>query len=334
MKKVMVTAVGAPPGLNTAKILRNDYHVIAVDADKYACGLYLDGVKPFVIPAASQKDYIDSLVEICIQEKVDVLVPCYETETIVISENRKKLEDNGVKLLLADHDIIVKCIDKYETAKQAVQAGIPCPRTQLMTDIFADENSDIVFPAVLKPAIGSGARGISYPENKDEALEFYKQLNEKAILQERIEGEAGSVHVVACLYDKSSKLKASFVSRSLKTTQKTGGPAVVGEPVINEEIKRMGIALLESFGNFVGVAAVEFKLDSKDGVPKVLEINPRLWGYSRLAYESGINFHKMVVKLAMDEEVEEVHHYSTDKILVRHYDDRVFDKEKLNGCLQ
>ncbi len=334
MKTVMVTAVGAPPGLTTAKILAKNYRVIVVDADKYACGLYISGVVPYIVPVADGEGYIDRLVEICVLEKVDVLVSCYETETLVISEQRRRFVDVGVRMLLAEHEILLKCIDKYETARQAERAAVPYPKTLLVSDVAGIEASDIGFPAVLKPVVGSGGVGVSYPENRAEAIEAYRQLNRKSILQELIPGGAGSVYLVACLYDRQSKLKASFVSRSLKTLNREGGPAVVGEAVIDNDLRNMGIQLIESLGKFVGMAAIEFKIDSRDSLPKLLEINPRLWGYSRLAYASGINFHKMVVQLALDEDVEEQHSYKTDTLMVRHYDDRVFSREALPENLQ
>ncbi len=329
MKTVMVTAVGAPPGLTTAKILSEEYRVIAVDADRYACGLYVPGVVPYLVPVADADGYVDRLVEICVQEKVDVLVSCYETETLVISAQRQRFAELGVRILLADHDIVLKCIDKYETAKQAERAGVPCPKTLLLTDTECIAKADISYPAVLKPVVGSGGVGVSYPGNREEAMESYRRLNRRSILQELIPGGAGSVYLVACLYDRQSQLKASFVSRSLKTLNKDGGPAVVGEAIEDENLRKLGIQLIESLENFVGMAAIEFKIDSRDGLPKLLEINPRLWGYSRLAHASGINFHKMLVELALGEDVEEQHHYATDTLMVRHYDDRVYVRESL-----
>jgi hypothetical protein len=38
-----------------------------------------------------------------------------------------------------------------------------------------------------------------------------------------------------------------------------------------------------------GVAMVEFKRDTRDGVPKLLEINGRFWGSLQLAVDSGVD---------------------------------------------
>jgi len=332
-KTILITSVGAPPGLNTAKILSQepDYRIIAVDADQYASGLYLNQIIPYVIPFAREKNYISTLLDICKKEKVDAILPCYEMETIKISAHRHLFEQQGVKLLLSPHQTLMASCDKLQTAQQAVKANIPCPQTHLIETATDINNFNFTFPVVLKPTIGSGARGIVYPKNKQELLESFQTLTKdygKMIVQELIPGGDGTVYVCALLYDNQHQLKASFVSRSLKAMYKTGGPCIVGEPVKNETIRQLGIKLLNSFGNFTGPAAIEFKMDPRDNTPKLMEINPRLWGYSHLAFGSGINFHKMTAQLTLREDIPEAHDYDTNKILVRSHDDQIYNKEE------
>src|ERR1700676_4914083 len=48
---------------------------------------------------------------------------------------------------------------------------------------------------------------------------------------------------------------------------------------------------------------VEFKLDPRDGVPKLMEINPRFWGSIALAICAGADFPTMAVDLATGQRV-------------------------------
>ena len=41
--------------------------------------------------------------------------------------------------------------------------------------------------------------------------------------------------------------------------------------------------------HWIGIATVEFKLDPRDNIPKLMEINPRFFGYTNLAISAGFN---------------------------------------------
>ena len=60
----------------------------------------------------------------------------------------------------------------------------------------------------------------------------------------------------------------------------------------------MARTLLEKIGWF-GVAMVEFKVDPRDGLAKLMEINPRFWGSLALAIQAGVNFPLLLHKMAM-----------------------------------
>ena len=52
-----------------------------------------------------------------------------------------------------------------------------------------------------------------------------------------------------------------------------------------------------------GIATAEFKIDPRDGVPKLMEVNPRLFGYTNLAIKAGIDLPYILYKVAKNEEV-------------------------------
>ena len=57
------------------------------------------------------------------------------------------------------------------------------------------------------------------------------------------------------------------------------------------------------------MAEVEFKVDSRDLTPKLMEINPRFWGSMNVAIESGVDFPYMLYLLAKGEHVDPVFTY-------------------------
>ena len=48
---------------------------------------------------------------------------------------------------------------------------------------------------------------------------------------------------------------------------------------------------------------VEFKIDERDDVPKLLEVNARFWGSLQLAISSGVDFPFLLVRMARGDEV-------------------------------
>lgn len=54
---------------------------------------------------------------------------------------------------------------------------------------------------------------------------------------------------------------------------------------------------------WIGIAMVEWKIDANDGLPYLLEINPRFWGGLELAIRSGVDFPMMYYQACLDQPV-------------------------------
>ena len=70
-----------------------------------------------------------------------------------------------------------------------------------------------------------------------------------------------------------------------------------------------GLKLLDAL-KWYGIAMVEFKLDQKDGVPKLIEVNPRFWGSMSLAIHPGVDFPYLLYRLAVDGDIEPAGEYA------------------------
>jgi predicted ATP-grasp superfamily ATP-dependent carboligase len=58
---------------------------------------------------------------------------------------------------------------------------------------------------------------------------------------------------------------------------------------------------------------VEFKVDPRDGIPKLMEVNPRFWGSLQLAIVSGVDFPYLLLKIARGESFEPILRYTVGK---------------------
>jgi len=105
----------------------------------------------------------------------------------------------------------------------------------------------------------------------------------------------------------------------------------VGVPVYNPEILALGKQLAQSL-DWVGPAGIEFKIHAETKKPMLLEINPRMWGYSWLATECGVNFPQIMVDYLLGRPVKERHEYPLDRVFMRGYRDVVMGNSRIVGA--
>ena len=80
------------------------------------------------------------------------------------------------------------------------------------------------------------------------------------------------------------------------------------ESIDGAEIKAIAVSLLKDLG-WRGPAMVEFRVDPRDSKPRLLEINPRLWGSLNLAVTSGVDFPYLLHQLALCGDCDHVFEY-------------------------
>lgn len=80
------------------------------------------------------------------------------------------------------------------------------------------------------------------------------------------------------------------------------GSSVCAESIYEEELLVIGKKLLD-YLNWNGVAIIEFKKDERDGIYKLIEINPKFWSGIELAIVSGVNFPYFLIQNIKGEEI-------------------------------
>ena len=84
------------------------------------------------------------------------------------------------------------------------------------------------------------------------------------------------------------------------------------ESIKRPDLVRLGIKLLKLM-KWYGVAMVEFKEDPRDGIAKLMEVNPRFWGSLQLAVFSGVDFPYLIYRMAKGESFEPVLTYGVGR---------------------
>lgn len=243
--------------------------------------------------------------------RYDAVFPMEDASMSILSERRSEVQKHTA-LPIPAHAQLMQAMDKGETAKLAARLDVPAPRTLSLSSPaeIAQVSSAVRFPAVVKPAVGAGSRGVRYAANAAELERFVIELlpqHPRLVVQERIPS-AGQGVGVALLFDASHAPVAGFTYKRLREYPITGGPSTVRESTRDPRLLEWGIRLLRAL-DWYGVAMVEFKVDPRDGQPKLIEINPRFWGSLELAIAAGVDFPHLLYQAALGEPIQPVFEY-------------------------
>ncbi len=329
---VCVTGVGGPAGFNCLRSLHEcelDLRMIALDMDRGAAGLYYKADSAYVVPAARSEEFLLTLIKILKKEEVDVLIPTVDEEIAAICRT-SVLEQLSqvVSFLLPPEGAAMRALDKYSTIFEARRAGLGAPKTLVVRQPseMAQKAREIGFPLVAKPSRSRGARGVSYARAEADLAEAWKLASAEGgevLFQEYI---PGPVYTVGAVADRDREIAASVVLKKTKEIPPTGGVAVAGVTVENKELQSLGeryVSCLE----WIGPASAEIKQDERDGAYKLMEVNPRLFGYNYLASAAGVNLAEVTVRLALGENVEPAKTYTAGLSFVRAPYDLIIQEE-------
>lgn len=98
------------------------------------------------------KEYIQQLIDICVADKIDVLIPTIDTDLLILSKNTEKFDKVGTKVLISKSDKILICRDKNNTGEFFESCGLKAPRTYNNY-----KNYPGPYPCFIKPKDGSSS---------------------------------------------------------------------------------------------------------------------------------------------------------------------------------
>lgn len=259
-------------------------------------------------PKKAPDEFMKAIFDLIKAENYDMLLPVRDDTSLLFSEHKEELS-KYTSLFLADHRVMETFEDKGKTVKAALEQNIPCPKTYFPEDSDLETIKDTAsYPLLIRPRISSGSRGIGFVNCREDFDAVYRQIKRgygEPIVQEQV---AKKGYCTACiLLDGSSEEIASFTYERVKEYPLSGGPTVIGISCINERVKSYALRLLQGL-KWMGVAEVEFIIDPQ-GVPRLLEVNPRFWMPLHLAIHSGVDFPWLLYRQAMGEKVEPVTTY-------------------------
>jgi predicted ATP-grasp superfamily ATP-dependent carboligase len=227
-----------------------------------------------------------------------VLIPVTDEYVELLSMERDRL---GRVFRVSSPPMHVACfaLDKRLTYKLANELGIDAPWTATCRDLDDLDLKRIPYPVILKPAVNhhffphTNLKALAV-ESEEELRQRFRQMRhyipaEEILIQERIPGN-GENQFSFCAIASQGQVRGSLVAQRRRQYPIEFGNAstfvkTIDQPVVQEGGRRF----LETL-EFDGVAEIEFKFDPRDRKYKILDVNPRIWGWHALGKAVGIDF--------------------------------------------
>ncbi len=267
-------------------------------------------------PAKAPRPFIDSILDELRRDKYSMIFPMTDITCYLVSEFREEIA-KYTQVPLVDRETFAKASEKLEVIETCKSLGLPVPRTwklEKRSDID-DFIAEFQFPVVIKPRRSRYLidnawvlTGVDYAFSAEELRRKIKDYNPKLpppLIQERIPGQGAGTFVI---FNKG-ELRGIFSHKRIREKPPSGGVSVLCESApISPLMRDYSVKLLQALG-WHGVAMVEFKIDSRDNIPKIMEINGRFWGSLQLAIDAGIDFPYMLYRMTKDGDVPEQFDY-------------------------
>jgi len=300
IKNVLVTDANYKHTLGIVRQLgKKGFNVYVLSFRKFSLSSFSKFCKKELI---INRDFsMQELILLCKKNNIDFILLVGTESFIKIAPWKEYLEKNKIGMVVVEKDKLDLAFSKKATYNFAESIGIPVPKT-IYPKTFKDiENIKIDYPCVIKGLYESGINIVDYAHSKEELLIKYKEIckkynftedkNNLPLIQEYIEGFGCAFFAV---YN-NGKCGYTFQHKRIREWPVTGGASVCAESFKNKLIEYYGKKLLDKL-KWHGVAMVEFKM-KQNGIPILMEINPKFWGSTDLSLEAGVDFPGALIKI-------------------------------------
>ncbi|MGE5403303.1 MAG: ATP-grasp domain-containing protein [Candidatus Doudnabacteria bacterium] len=287
---IATTGVGAVVGYGVIRSIRNSKklkrsRIIGIDNNPHAVGFFkCDG--HYTISRVSSPDYIDSLIDICKKEAVDVLIPNIEDELLPIHDHMRRFTEAGIKVVIQPRQVIEVYGDKYLTSIHLKKLGIATPDTCLFTPSNGEKIAEMVnsfgLPLILKPRYGRSSKGILLAETTKQLNAYMDALEGREyIVQEYLGG--GDREYTCAVFKVPSMVEPYTI---LLKRQLSNGMTISAEVVHDDTLTD----LCRDIADKVPIeGSLNVQAMVRDGVPYVFEINTRYSSTTYMRAKCGFN---------------------------------------------
>jgi len=306
-KNIMMNSIGAVitggdfQALGVLRTLaRKDIPVILVDNEHCISRYSRFRKKLFKSPPPSEEEsYVDFLINLAKKEKIHgwVVFPNSDEAVYILAKYKDVLEEY-YRIPTPSWEVIEKIYVKKNTYQLAEEHKIPVPKTYYPKNLHELKKLDLQFPIVIKPSIRdhfySKVKTKAYRVNNwDELIEKYQMVSSvidlsEILVQDFIPGGPSNLYSFCPFFKEGKVVTGIMARRARQHPMDFGHASTFAELVKIPEIQQIAEKFL-SLIDYHGICEVEFIQDPRDGKYKLIEVNPRVWGWHTLAIAAGVD---------------------------------------------
>jgi carbamoyl-phosphate synthase large subunit len=262
-----------------------------------------------------EPQYIPQLLQICREDRIDLLIPTIDTDLLLLSQNKSKFEQLGTKVFISAEDKIALCRDKRYTADFYISCGVDSPKP---VDKVEDYQGG--FPAFIKPKDGSSSINAYRADTKEELLAFSEKVP-GYIIQPFIDGREYTVDILC-----------DFEGNPIYVTPRERLAVRSGE-VLKTKITQDDKMIEESLHVIKGFCpcgpiTLQLIREKNTGNDSFIEINPRFGGGAPLSMMAGADAARATLMLLLGEKIPYQEKAAGDGLIYSRFDQCVCIREE------
>ena len=318
---ILITAAGNVFMPGTTACLKNngEQKIRLIGADMNDDPTMLSMVDAYYpVPRGDDPRYVDTLLEICRREQVNILMPIMSVELVALAKNRQRFEAVGTKVAVSPLEPLIIADDKLKLLNFQKENGLPCAEFYRVRNLEELQQAVIHlgYPekkVCIKATNGSGSRGFRILDaNLTRFDAFFQEKPSSStidleelthILSERdrfpellaMEYLPGAEYTVDLLVD-NGKVLVNCCRKSLRMENSIMLDSLV---VHNEAVENCCARVTELLG-LDGNIGFDVR-EREDGTPVIMECNPRMTAGIPVFNHAGVNLPWLCVKKILGE---------------------------------
>jgi carbamoyl-phosphate synthase large subunit len=293
---VLVTSVGGIVAQGIIKSLKYHnnytenkkyfYNILGTDIIFDSAGLYR--VDKFsIINKPENENFIQSIIDLCIENNIDLIFIGSDIELIVFSKNKEIIESKtSAKIISNPTNVIEICRNKFNTFQFLKKNNLNYIPSCLIeeSDEFISENG---FPIIVKPCEGFGSKFLNIVNNKAElnyATSIIENYGWKALIQKYLKDDNREYTVGITIDKKGYNTMSSIAIKKILKHGQTHKAIIDKFP----EIRKISEHVAKKI-KAIGAINIQLRVDEEDDIPKIIEINPRLSATCPMRAIAGVN---------------------------------------------
>ncbi|TYP72313.1 ATP-grasp domain-containing protein [Aquimarina intermedia] len=319
MNNIIITSAGRRVSLVKAfkkelKVLSPSGKVFVADAEPDLSSAAQVADQSFKLPLLSSNSYITTLLKVCKDHKVKIIIPTIDTELLQLAEHKELFINQNIIPIISSIDLIKICNNKRATNQLFNYKGIKPVEEYTKTHYK--------LPLFIKPINGSGGVDNHIIKLKNE-ISTSQLLNTNLMFSKYIDLKYYEEYTCDLYYDKNSYLKCVVPRKRIAIRAGEVSKGVTKKNSLISYIKKH----LEVIEGAIGCITIQFFMHKSDQKIYGIEINPRFGGGFPLSYLAGANYPKWIIEEYIFKKDIDAYSDWKNNLLMLRYDEEIIIEE-------